>query len=82
MVAQAPIPSDALFEGGQILYPHLGPHPIALINASFILVTLGQVCLTFLIGTLLFSPYVKKRNATLINLLVLTVFASVPPALL
>ena len=81
-MGQASIPASTLLQEAKILYPNLGPNPIALVNASFILVTIGQVSLVFIIGTLLFSPYVKRRNITLINLLVVSVFVSIPPALL
>lgn len=74
--------SSALTEAARIQYPLLGTNPIAFINTTFVFVTFGQVSLILLIGTLLFSPYVYKRNATLINLLALTVIASVPPAIL
>lgn len=74
--------ADEIAQEALELYPLLGPNPLALINLNFILVTIGQVCLVFLVGTLLFSPYVRGRNATLLNLLVLTIFQSVPPGIL
>jgi len=64
------------------IYPLLGPRPVVLINACFILDTIGQVALTILIATLVFSDRVRKRNASLISLLVVTVLCSIPPALL
>ena len=53
-----------------------------LLNACFVLVTLGQIALNFLIGTLLYSPQIRRRSVTTINLLLVTVLSSVPPALL
>lgn len=52
------------------------------IVACFVLVTLGQIVLSFLISTLFFAPSVLRRNATLRNLLVVTLLVSVPPSLL
>lgn len=69
-------------EAARILYPSLGSSPLTLINVGFVLITLGQVSLVLLIGTLMFSPYVRTRNATLLNLLALTILVSVPPAIL
>ncbi|KAI0690736.1 hypothetical protein BC835DRAFT_1417574 [Cytidiella melzeri] len=74
--------ANELVDEAKIIYPLLGPDPVALINADFVLVMLGQVSLVLLLGTLMFSPYVRSRNATLLNLLFLTVFVSVPPAIL
>ena len=65
------------------MYPLLGSNPIGVINACFILgMVLGDLLLILLLGTLLYSPRVRRRNATLINLLVVTILASVPPTLL
>ena len=65
------------------MYPLLGSNPIGVINAFFILgMVLGDLLLILLLGTLLYSPRVRRRNATLINLLVVTILATVPPALL
>jgi len=69
-------------EEARILYPLLGPDPVAFINATFVMVTVGQISLIFLLGTLLLSPYVQGRNLTMLNLLALTIFASIPPAIL
>jgi hypothetical protein len=69
-------------EAARLLYPSLGPMPLVLINACFVLITLGQVSLILLLGTLLFSPYVRARNVTLLNLLALTILTSVPPGIL
>ncbi|KAI0095238.1 hypothetical protein BDY19DRAFT_902221 [Irpex rosettiformis] len=74
--------ANELVEESKSLYPLLGANPVALINANFILVTFGQVSLVLLLGTLFFSPYVRSRNATLLNLLALTIFQSVPPGIL
>lgn len=76
-----PSPTD-LAQDAQAMYNLLGPQPMALINACFILVTIGQILLNLLLGTLLFSGRVRKRNATLINLLLVSVQVTVPPALL
>ncbi len=64
------------------MYSLLGPHPLVLINVSFFFVCLGQLSLILLLGTLCFSKHVLKRNATLINLLVVTAGVTVPGALL
>jgi len=63
-------------------YSLLGSNPVALIIACFTLDTLGQSSLIVLLATLLLSSNVRQRNATLINLLLVTVICSVPPALL
>ncbi|KAK7686640.1 hypothetical protein QCA50_010240 [Cerrena zonata] len=64
------------------MYPLLGRSPMVLINFCFVLVTVGDILLILLLGTLLFSERVRRRNLSLINLLVVTIIASVPPALL
>ena len=66
------------------MYPLLGSHPMVVINTCFILMALGDMLLILLLGTLLWSPRarVRRRNASLINLLVVTILATVPPALL
>ena len=66
------------------MYPLLGSHPMVVIHTCFILMALGDMLLILLLGTLLCSPRarVRRRNASLINLLVVTILASVPPALL
>lgn len=61
---------------------HDGPDLAPYLNAAFILVTLGQIALNLLIGTMLFSNQVRRRNVTVINLLLVTVLASIPPAFL
>ncbi|KAI0347988.1 hypothetical protein BDW22DRAFT_40477 [Trametopsis cervina] len=81
-VAQLVARTNDLFVEAKALYPLLGPNPIALIDVSFILVTIGQVSLVLLLGTLLFSSNVRGRNLTLLNLLAITIFVSIPPALL
>lgn len=67
---------------GAALYNFWGSNPIVSIVACFVLVTLGQIVLSFLISTLFFASSVVRRNATLRNLLVVTVLVSVPPSLL
>lgn len=74
--------ANEIVEESRVLYPLLGPNPVALINTNFILVTLGQVSLVLLLGTLFFAPHVRTRNATLLNLLAITIFQSVPPGIL
>ncbi|CAL1694360.1 unnamed protein product [Somion occarium] len=69
-------------QAAKTMYPLLGPDPVTLINVCFIFVTLGDVLLLLLIGTLLFSNRVRRRNASLINLLVVTILCSIPPAML
>ena len=66
----------------QAVYWLLGPKPIWLINACFVLVAFGQVSLNLLIGTFLFSKGVRKRSATSINLLLVTVLTTIPSGLL
>lgn len=63
-------------------YPLLGPNPMALLTALFVLLTVGQMLITGLLVTLLVSKQVRKRNATLINLLVVTAASCIPHALL
>lgn len=67
---------------GASWYTLLGSHPVALIISSFTFDTVGQSVLIVLLATLLLSPNVRPRNGTLINLLVVTLICSVPPALL
>ena len=55
---------------------------MVVINACFTLMALGDMLLILLLATLLWSPRVRKRNASLINLLVVTILVGVPPALL
>lgn len=64
------------------MYPLLGAKPLVLIDFCFTIVALGDALLMLLLGTLLFSRRVRKRNVSLINLLAVTILASVPPALL
>ena len=66
------------------MYPLLGSNPMVIINVCFSLMAVGDMLLILLLGTLLWSPRarVRRRNASLINLLVVTILASVPPALL
>ena len=45
------------------LYTLLGPNPLWLINACFILIAIGQLALMLLVVTFLFSPPVRRRNA-------------------
>ena len=73
-------PPDSFVES--TAYTLLGPHPVALIIASFILDTVGQAALILLLATVLFSTRVRQRNITLVNLLIVTVLCSFPPALL
>lgn len=74
--------NDAFSEAVHDMYPLLGDNPMVLINFCFVFVALGDVLLVLLLATLLFSARVRRRNFTLINLLVVTILASVPPALL
>ena len=55
---------------------------MVVINACFTLMALGDMLLILLLATLLWSPRVRKRNASFINLLVVTILVGVPPALL
>ncbi|KAH8099735.1 hypothetical protein BXZ70DRAFT_940895 [Cristinia sonorae] len=85
MVIPPPPPSflsHSRGHGADSWYNLLGANPIALIVACFTLNTIGQAVIILLIATLLLSPNVRQRNATLVNLLVVTVICSVTPALL
>ena len=66
------------------MYPLLGSNPMVIINVCFSLMAVGDMLLILLLGTLLWSPRarVRRRNASLINLLMVTILATVPPALL
>jgi hypothetical protein len=69
-------------EGGHDEYSLLGPDPMVLLSTLFVLLTVGQVLLTLLITTLLLSKRVRRRNATLINLLLVCIASTIPPPLL
>ncbi|RPD65079.1 hypothetical protein L226DRAFT_17927 [Lentinus tigrinus ALCF2SS1-7] len=64
------------------MYSQLGVDASALINACFVLTTVGQFALLFLGATLLLSRRVHKRSAALKNLLVTTFLSTIPPYLL
>ncbi|KAI0718930.1 hypothetical protein C8T65DRAFT_693521 [Cerioporus squamosus] len=61
------------------MYGRLGVNASALINACFVLTTVGQFALLFLGATLWLSRRVYKRSAALKNLLVVTFFSTFPP---
>ena len=42
----------------------------------------GSVLLTFLLATIRFSKHIRKRNATMLNLLLVTILRTIPPPLL
>lgn len=64
------------------IYPLLGGHPFDFLLACFILNAVGQCFLLLLTATLLFSNGIRKRNWTLINLLIVSILSSIPPSLL
>ncbi|KAI0081183.1 hypothetical protein K474DRAFT_1695307 [Panus rudis PR-1116 ss-1] len=64
------------------MYPFLGVNPTTLIFASFTITIVGDFLLVTLLATLMFGHGVRKRNATLLNLLAVSVLVSVPPELL
>ncbi|TFK95003.1 hypothetical protein K466DRAFT_475109 [Polyporus arcularius HHB13444] len=61
------------------MYSRLGVNANALINACFVLTTVGQFALLFFGATLLLSRRVYKRSAALRNLLVVSFFSTIPP---
>lgn len=61
------------------MYGRLGVDASALINACFVLTTVGQLALLFLGATLVLSRRVYKRSAALKNLLMATFFSTFPP---
>lgn len=74
--------AQAAADSSENMYPLLGPDPMSLLTTLFVLLTVGQILITGLLMTLLLSKQVRKRNATLINLLVVTIVGAIPPALL
>ncbi|TFK47394.1 hypothetical protein OE88DRAFT_800066 [Heliocybe sulcata] len=62
-----------------VQYPYLGSRPFVWIYLLFSINLLGQICLLFLLGTLLFSNEVHPRKVHLINLLVATVIYGIGP---
>ncbi|KAJ3482945.1 hypothetical protein NLI96_g6629 [Meripilus lineatus] len=66
----------------QSMYPLFGRDPFAFLLACFVLNIIGQITLLALIVTFLFSKRIRKRNATLTNLLIVAVLASIPRDLL
>ena len=64
------------------MYPRLGRDPMALLNTLFVLLTTGQVLLTILFATIRFSKQVRKRNATMLNLLLVTILGTISQPLL
>ncbi|KIP11767.1 hypothetical protein PHLGIDRAFT_114343 [Phlebiopsis gigantea 11061_1 CR5-6] len=55
---------------------------MALLNTLFTLVTVGQASLLVLLVTLSFSKRIRRRNATMVNLLVVSVLSPIPLPLL
>lgn len=64
------------------VYPLLGPDPMALLNYLFVLLTVGQASLLLLLVTLLFSKRISKRNATMLNLVLVSIAATIPQPIL
>ena len=60
----------------------LGPNSLRLVRVASALFVIGQGLLTILLGTIIFSKRIRKRNWTMANLLFVTVLSSVPPLLL
>lgn len=60
----------------------LGSDSQTLINATFALTTIGQIALLLLGATLLFSHGPQARRATLVNVVIVTLFSTIPPYLL
>ncbi|KAI0800765.1 hypothetical protein C8Q74DRAFT_1364448 [Fomes fomentarius] len=64
------------------MYEGLGSDPQTLINATFALTTIGQFALLLLGATLLFSHGPQGRTATVVNVVIVTLFSTIPPYLL
>lgn len=64
------------------MYPLLGPDPMALLFSLFVLLSVGQAFLLFLLATLLFSKRIPKRNATMLNLVLVSIAATIPQPIL
>ncbi len=64
------------------MYEGLGSDSQTLINATFALTTIGQIALLLLGATLLFSHGPQARRATLVNVVIVTLFSTIPPYLL
>lgn len=64
------------------MYPGLGSNATALVNASFVLTTIGQFMLLVLGATLLLSNNIHNRSIVLGNLLIVTFASTVAPYLL
>ena len=64
------------------IYDGLGSNAKEVIEASFILTTLGQFFLVFLCATLLLFRGPYKHKAALVNMVVVTLLSTIPPYLL
>ncbi|GJE86216.1 hypothetical protein PsYK624_022960 [Phanerochaete sordida] len=64
------------------LYPMLGPNPMALLNVLFVVLLVGQALLTALFGLLQLSKHIRKRNAAMLNLLLVSILSVLPQPLL